>query len=64
MIRYWDEVEHIYVTYRNFFLSQTDPSTLLFPDPTAKYFGNDIIAAEEWQVVVDVAIESENGEQR
>ena len=50
------------MTYRHFFLSQSKSETLSFPNPLLGSDGNCQVAADEWQVVVDVAIESDNDE--
>ena len=53
MLRYWDNLQKCYVTYRSFFLSETSPSVLSFPDPVTSNPA-EVMVAEEWQIVVDV----------
>ena len=64
MIRYWDHIEQTYVTFRHFFLSQSRSETITLPNPLLDVEGNCQVGSEEWQVVVDVAIESSNEEKR
>ena len=54
MLRYWDNLQKCYVTYRSFFLSETSPSVLSFPDPLASNRA-EVVVSEEWQIVVDVS---------
>ena len=46
------------MTYRHFFLSQSKSEMLSFPSPLLDVEGSCQVASEEWQIVVDVAIES------
>ena len=49
------------MTYCHFFLSESKQFKLYFPDPSHDVFtGKEQVAAEEWQVVVDVAVEVES----
>ena len=54
VLRYWDNIQKCYITYRSFFLLETSPSSLSFPDPVTSNPA-EIMVAEEWQIVVDVA---------
>ena len=60
VIRYWDHIEQTYVTYRLFFLSQSRSQTISLPNPLLDVEGTCQVASEEWQVVVDVALECES----
>ena len=49
----------MYVTYRHFFLSQSKSETISLPNPIHDVEGSCQVASEEWQVVVDIAIEAD-----
>ena len=53
VLRYWDNAQKCYISYKDFFISESSPTAIRLPDPCIAD-PSEIIVASEWQIVVDV----------
>ena len=53
VLRYWDNAQKCYISYKDFFISESSPTAISLPDPCIAD-PSEIIVASEWQIVVDV----------